>query len=55
MAGAGFYSFAKLRAQMGNPVLANRGVFHADCQRENRRTADCQSQESELENGMPKA
>jgi hypothetical protein len=53
MAGAGFHSFAKLRAQIGNPVLANRGVFQADCQRENRRTADCQSQESELESGMP--
>jgi hypothetical protein len=28
MAGAGFYSIAKLRAQIFNPVLADRGV---DC------------------------
>jgi hypothetical protein len=55
MAGAGFHSFAKLRAQIFNPVLANRGVFQADCQRENRRAADCPSQKSELESGMPKA
>jgi hypothetical protein len=55
MAGAGFHSIAKLRAQMFNPVLADRGVFQADCQRENYRTADGQSQESELESGMPKA
>jgi hypothetical protein len=55
MAGAGFHSIAKLRTQLFNPVLAVRGVFQADCQRENCRTADCQSQESELESGMPKA
>jgi hypothetical protein len=36
-------------------VLADRGVFQADCQIENCRTADCQSQESELKSGMPKA
>jgi hypothetical protein len=46
MAGAGFHSIAKLRAQIFNPVLADRGVFHGQ-------TADCQ--ESELESGMPKA
>jgi hypothetical protein len=55
MAGAGFLSIAKLRAQIFNPVLANRGVFQADWQRKNHRTADCQSQEAELESRMPKA
>jgi hypothetical protein len=55
MAGAGFHSIAKLRAQLFNPVLADCGVFQADCQRENCRTADCQSQEFELESGMLKA
>jgi hypothetical protein len=55
MARAGFHSIAKLRAQSFKPVLADRGVFQADCQRENCRAADCQSQESELESGMPKA
>jgi hypothetical protein len=55
MAGAGFHSIAKLRAQIFNPVLADHGVFQADCHRENCCSADCQSQESELESGMPKA
>jgi hypothetical protein len=55
MAGAGFYSIAKLRAQIFNPVMADGGVFQADRQRENFCTADCQSQESELESVMPKA
>jgi hypothetical protein len=36
MAGAGFHSIAKLRAQIRNTVLADRGVFQADC-----RTVDC--------------
>jgi hypothetical protein len=31
MAGAGFHSIAKLRAQILYPVLADRGVFQADC------------------------
>jgi hypothetical protein len=44
MAGAGFHSIAKLRAQICNAVLADRGVFQADCHRENCRTADCYSQ-----------
>jgi hypothetical protein len=48
MAGAGFHSIAKLRAQIFNPVLA-------DCHNENDRTADCQSQESEFERGLPQA
>jgi hypothetical protein len=54
MAGDGFHSFAKLHAQIFNHVLADHGVFQADCQRENCRAADCQSQESELESGMLK-
>jgi hypothetical protein len=55
MAGAGFHCFAKLRAQIRNAVLADRGVFQADCHREDCRTADCYSQRPELESGMPKA
>jgi hypothetical protein len=55
MAGAGFHSIAKLRTQIFYPVLADHGVFQGDCQRENCHTAHCQSQESELESGMPKA
>jgi hypothetical protein len=31
MAGAGFHSFAKFCAQIRNAVIADRGVFHADC------------------------
>jgi hypothetical protein len=31
MAGTGFHSFAKLRAQIRNAVLADRGVYSADC------------------------
>jgi hypothetical protein len=31
MAGTGFHSIAKLRAQSFNPVLADRGVDSADC------------------------
>jgi hypothetical protein len=31
MARAGFHSIAKLRAQIRNPVLADRSVFQADC------------------------
>jgi hypothetical protein len=31
MAGTGFHSFAKLRAQILNPAMANRGVMSADC------------------------
>jgi hypothetical protein len=55
MAGSGFHSIAKLRAQIHNAVLADSGVFQADCHRENCHTADCYSQRSELESGMPKA
>jgi hypothetical protein len=55
MAGTGFHCFAKIRAQIHNTVLAYRGVFQADCHRENCRTADCYSQRSEFEGGMPKA
>jgi hypothetical protein len=55
MAGAGFHSIDKLRAQIRNAVLADRGVFQADCHRENCRTADGYSQRTEFESGMPKA
>jgi hypothetical protein len=55
MAGAGFHSFAKLRAQIRNAVLADRGVFQAGFHREDSRTADCYSQRPEFESGMPKA
>jgi hypothetical protein len=54
MAGAGFHSIAKLRAQIHNAVLADRGVFQADCHRENCRSADCYSQRTNFESGMPK-
>jgi hypothetical protein len=54
MAEAGFHSIAKLRAQIRNAVLAYHGVFQADCHRENCRTADCYSQRSEFESGIPK-
>jgi hypothetical protein len=55
MAGAGFHSISKLHAQICNAVLADRGVFQADCHRENCRTADCYSQRSEFESETPKA
>jgi hypothetical protein len=55
MAGAGFHCIAKLRAQIFHPGLADRGVYSADCHNKNGRSADCQSQESEFESGMPKA
>jgi hypothetical protein len=43
MEGDGFHYFAKIRAQIHNTVLADHGVFQADCHRENCRTADCYS------------
>jgi hypothetical protein len=43
MAGDGFHYFAKILAQIRNAVLADRGVFQADCHRENCRTAGCYS------------
>jgi hypothetical protein len=55
VAGAGFHSIAKLRAEIFNPVLADRGVYSADCHKEKGHTADCQSQESEFESGLPQA
>jgi hypothetical protein len=55
MAGAGFHSIAKLRTQIFNPGLADRGVYFADCHNQNGSTADCQSQESEFESGLPQA
>jgi hypothetical protein len=53
MACAWFHSIAKLRAQIFNPVLADHGVYSADYHNENDHTADCQSQESEFESGLP--
>jgi hypothetical protein len=53
MAGAGFHSIAKLHAQMYNPVLADPGMYSVDCHNENGHTADCQSQESTFESGLP--
>jgi hypothetical protein len=55
MAEAGFQSIAKLRAQIHYAVLAYRGVFQADCQRENCRTADCYSPRTEFESRLPQA
>jgi hypothetical protein len=55
MAGTGFHSIAKLRAQIRNAVLADRCVFQADCHRENCHTADCYSLRTEFESRMPKA
>jgi hypothetical protein len=43
MMGDGFFYFAKIRAQIRNAVLADRGVFQADCHRENCHTTDCYS------------
>jgi hypothetical protein len=50
-----FHSIAKLRAQMFNPVLADRGVYSMDCHNENGCTADCQRQESKVESGLLQA
>jgi hypothetical protein len=55
MAGAGFHSIAKLRAQIVNPVLADLGVRSADCHSENGRPADCQTQVSKFKSGSPQA
>jgi hypothetical protein len=53
MAGTEFHSFAKLRAQILNPAMADRGVMSADCHNENGRTADCQGPKSTFESGLP--
>jgi hypothetical protein len=55
MMGAEFHSNAKHRAPILNPVLAHHGVNSADCHYENGYTADCQSQESKFESGLPQA
>jgi hypothetical protein len=55
MAGTVFNSIAKLRAQIRNAVLADRGVFQAECHRENCHTANCYCPRTEFESGMPKA
>jgi hypothetical protein len=49
MAWAGFHSIAKFRAQIRNAVMADRCVFQVF------HTADCHSQVSEFESGMPLA
>jgi hypothetical protein len=41
IAGAGFHSIAKLRAQIFNHAMADGGVLSADCYNENGCTADC--------------
>jgi hypothetical protein len=53
MAPSGFHSVAKLRAQIFNPAMADRGVLFADCHNENGRSADCQSLKSTFESGLP--
>jgi hypothetical protein len=53
MAWTGFHYIAKFHAQILIPVLADRGVYSTDCHNENGHTADCQSQESEFESGLP--
>jgi hypothetical protein len=53
MAGTGFHCFAKLRTQILNPTMADRGVISADCHNENGRTADCQSPKSTFESRLP--
>jgi hypothetical protein len=55
MEGAGFHSIAKFRAQIHNAVIAERGVYQADCHKEICHTADCYSQWFEFESGMPQA
>jgi hypothetical protein len=55
MALAVFHSIAKLRTQIVNPVLADRGVRSADCHIENSRPADCQTRVSKFESGLPQA
>jgi hypothetical protein len=52
MAGAGFHSIAKLRAQIFNPAMLDCSVLSVDCHNENGRTADCQSLKSTFESGV---
>jgi hypothetical protein len=53
MAEAGFHYFAKIRAQICNAVIADRGVHSVDCQCKNMRTADCYGQVALFQSGMP--
>jgi hypothetical protein len=53
MAGAGFQCIAKLRAQILNLAMADRGVMSADRHNKNGCTADCQSPKSTFESGLP--
>jgi hypothetical protein len=53
MTGAGFHSISKFHAQIRNTVMADRGIFQAYCHKSIYHTADCHSQMSEFESGMP--
>jgi hypothetical protein len=55
MAGAGFHSIANFRAPIPNPIMADRGVYSADCHHELGRKADYQGQGSNFESGLPQA
>jgi hypothetical protein len=55
MAGAEIHCVAKFHSQICNAEIADRGVFQANCHKENGPTADCYSQRSEFESGMPQA
>jgi hypothetical protein len=55
MAGVGFHSIAILRGQIRNHVIADRSALQADFHKGNGCTADCYSQWSEFEDGMPQA
>jgi hypothetical protein len=51
----GFHSVAKFRAQIRNTVVADSGVFQADCHKKTCRTVHCYSQRPEFEIGMPQS
>jgi hypothetical protein len=55
MAGAGFHSVAKSGAPIYIAVIADRGVYSADCHNENCCIADCYSQEAKFESELPQA
>jgi hypothetical protein len=55
MAGAGFHSIAKFRAQIRNAVMADHSNFQADCHKAIFHTTDCHSKVSEFESRMPLA
>jgi hypothetical protein len=51
---ARFHFIAKFRATTFNPVLADRGLSFTDSHNIIDFTADCQSQQSKFESGLPK-